>query len=1147
MTPTKRQARFAFEILTTLLFLPLTVHGAWWEQGAATWYYKDDWKGLALAGGQSFRKTLQLDEPAESGWIVVWGAQGYRLVVDGKPVGANVDGALIDDYDLAPFLAGQREVTLLIEGSRVCAEGEIVARGGKRVTFATGGDWETAGTAQRSGGKPRAEKMQAEPSTGAFHRAHNGRLLDYNDEERGKTAIAKTLARLQRLQEQSIFLLRRLRPAAEIVSFDPQTPWHRAEQHARPLMEKAREIVTTRAVVAQKAGKFLEAQSAAAEAGVLLSGAEQAISAATSIYQAQRQLAHLENCADVLPGRRDFQAGLDEVRQLVEHARRSHALGDFAAAAKLAERSSHRASDLRSLLDAAPNLVTIGELDAFPESPFGWLNARALLGNDPGRWPFSLAPSGAECIDLAGLWQFRTDPDDQGLKQKWQAAESAGPGWRAVSVPSPWEREGFTEDNLNSPGDCPYKLPDRRTGDKPYNGFGWYRKDVLIPAGWKDREVILQIGSIKNWAQVFVNGEALSPGKLDPPGQHAIPPRLLRCGEKNLIAVRVYNHDNFGGIMEGPVALYPAGKQPAARETPGPLSLVKEFSYPTPSGPVRQAFLAGALSPGVIAATEGPALELSGWEAKGHATPSSASFVTSKGAETAKLDQPLRLAGGDDLAENWLLLKSPDSAVLTMLPQRPQEIAWEKNALGLPCLAVRYEHGPVQAALVVLPAGTGVEDSRRWARALRRYPIAASEVVTRADASSPLERRHSLRYCYLDLDGFGELKPLTVAPVPMLASFALAHKNPRVRLDGAVPTGYRSVYAPYLVAQGTDRLEYTAQGVDRSKVMKGIGELFHAKSPEVFRRMADWGADHVRYAWAFHAGWDVPLVKYVGGPVIEDNEAVWRRLDKVVEDCNAADMQMMLTWFFNEDSPQADAGGAVRNSTRYWRKRPEAQKNAFELWRRIAERYAGRPQWAVSYDFFNEPAYINRDHWNEIVKELTAVIRSVDKTHLIVWESADGWAQPGWSLWMEPSGDPNTLYSFHHYGKHWGYAYDEYYPGYKCQQEAKQIDPWLEAILFSIRHNVPIHCGEFGISIIQPYADGLAWLDDYLAMFERFGIGWNWWNYAGDNIYRTGLMAGDRVSPNVDVLKKWFNRGGRRSPPHAASPILSSGPQSHAF
>jgi hypothetical protein len=1126
-----KQRLLVWGALSFLFFLPVHVQGEWWQRAAATWYYKDDWKGLALSGSQSFRKTLRLEQPAESGWIVVWGAQGYRLTVNGKPAGSNVDGALIDDYSLTPLLEGANDVTLVIEGSRVCAEGEIVARGGKRIPFATGSDWQTA-----AGGKPQTEKMKVEPSTGAFHRARNGRLLDYNDEERGKSAIAKTFARLQRAEEQSMFLMRRLRPAAEIVSLDPQAAWYRAEQYALPLMEQARQILNSRAVAAQKAGKYLDAQSAAAEAGARMSGAEQAISATTSIYQAERQIAHLENCADLLPGRKDLQAGLDELRQLVQHAHRDHALSDFAAVAKLTGRCSRQASALRSLLGTAPNLVTIGDLDEFPESSFGWLNARALMGSDPGRWPFSLAPSNAEYVDLAGLWQFRTDPNNEGLEKNWHTSVPADPGWRAIAVPCPWQREGFTEDNLKSPGDCPYRLPDRRTGDKPYNGFAWYRKEVFIPVQWKDREVILQVGSIKNWGQVFVGGTALSPGRLDPPSEQAIPRRLLRYGKKNLIAVRVYNHDNFGGILSGPVALYPAGKQRAERETPGPLALVQEHTYPTPSGPVRQALLAGALSPGVVVATGRPELELSGWEAKGHPAPALARFVTSKGAEARKLDQSVRLAKGEDLAENWVLLEAEDRDVLIMLPRRPQEITWERNPLGAASFAAHYQQGPVRAALVVLSAETGIDDARRWARALQRYPVAVSDVVAQGNASDPLARRHSLRYRYLDLGGFGALKPLTVAPVPMLASFALASKNPRVHLEGARPMICPSPYAPYLVSEGTDRLTYLAQAVDRSKMMKGIGELFRGRSPEVFQRMADWGADHVRYAWAFHARWDMPLVRYVGGPVIEDNEAVWKRLDRVVENCNAAGMQMMLTWFFNEDSPQADAGGAVRNSTRYWRQRPEAQKNAFELWRRIAQRYADKPPWAISYDFFNEPAYINRDHWNEIIKELTALIRSVDKTHLIVWESADGWAQPSWSLWMQPSGDPNTLYSFHRYGKHWGYAYDEYYPGCKCTREAKQIDPWLEAILFSIRYNVPIHCGEFGISMIQPDADGLAWLDDYLALFERFGIGWNWWNYAGDNIYRTGLVAGDRVSPNVAVLRKWFHRSGlRRQPPESAA------------
>jgi len=317
-------------------------------------------------------------------------------------------------------------------------------------------------------------------------------------------------------------------------------------------------------------------------------------------------------------------------------------------------------------------------------------------------------------------------------------------------------------------------------------------------------------------------------------------------------------------------------------------------------------------------------------------------------------------------------------------------------------------------------------------------------------------------------------------------------------------------------------------------VCKGVGELFGKMRAEhnargglsedaMFRRMGEWGFDHCRYAFAFHADWDIPLVRHVGGPLIED-ESAWRRLDEIVEKCNAAGMQMMLCWFFNEDSPQRDAGGAVRNSTRYWRAMPETKANAFEFWRRIAARYADRPARAISYDFFNEPAYMNPGHWKEIMRELTAVIRSVDRTHRIVWESADGWAQPHWCAWMEPVADANVLYSFHHYGKHWGYAYDEYYPSDRRPPEGV-ADVWLEAILFAIRHRVPIHCGEFGISMLQPSGDGEAWLEDYLAFFERFGIGWNWWNYSGSDIYRTGLAAGDRVSPFVPILRSWMARG----------------------
>ena len=221
----------------------------WWERGAATWYYKDDWKGLSLQGGGAFLRELAVPGGAASGWIVVWGDRGYRLLVNGREVSSSVDGGLIDDVDLSGCLKEAPDrVTLRIEGSRICAEGELVGRDGNRIPFATGDDWMTDRATA-----PRTRRMEVGPSTGAFHRAHNGRLLEYNDEERGKSAIARGLARIQRLRDQTWFRLRRPRSAEEILFFT-RAPYPRAPYGEEQLAEDARRCLESEAVPAQKRG-----------------------------------------------------------------------------------------------------------------------------------------------------------------------------------------------------------------------------------------------------------------------------------------------------------------------------------------------------------------------------------------------------------------------------------------------------------------------------------------------------------------------------------------------------------------------------------------------------------------------------------------------------------------------------------------------------------------------------------------------------------------------------------------------------------------------------------------------------------------------------------------------------------------------------
>jgi hypothetical protein len=478
---------------------------------------------------------------------------------------------------------------------------------------------------------------------------------------------------------------------------------------------------------------------------------------------------------------------------------------------------------------------------------------------------------------------------------------------------------------------------------------------------------------------------------------------------------------------------------------------------------------------------------------------------------------------GAELAEKWVAVQGGGTSTLLVLEQRPQSLAWAKNTQGSLGLTLRFSYKPARVVVLSLHTGASLTEQqcRSWAQLLRKYPVSVSECVCR-DGSSPTQSC-LLRYNYLDL-GSDEKNPTrTAAPVPMLASVGCESKRPGLSVGDVETTEYASPQARYMLKADSDVLRYRMPAPDRSQMMKGVGELFARRrveqnvhgglgEKEMFRRMAEWGFDHCRYALAFDADWDLPLVSFRGGPVSQD-ETLWKRLDELIANCNEAGMQMMLCSF-------------TEIRSRDWKAHPERQRTIFEFWRRIAERYANLPAWAISYDFFNEPAYMNTDHYNDIMKELTAIIRSVDKKHMIVWEPGDGWAQPQWCAWMAPVQDTNVLYSFHHYGKHWGYAYDEYYPGYQATSERTQADVWLEAILFGIRHNVPIHCGEFGLSMIQPDGDGQAWLNDYLAFFERFGIGWNWWNYSGGDIYRTGLALGDRLSPYVPTLRKWMARSG---------------------
>ena len=89
-------------------------------------------------------------------------------------------------------------------------------------------------------------------------------------------------------------------------------------------------------------------------------------------------------------------------------------------------------------------------------------------------------------LSLNGPWQFRFDPDDRGLDQKWQATPDGFD--RRIVVPFCWQSK------LSGIADT--------TGQK----IGWYRRTVSVPEAWDGKHVWLCFGAVDWEARVWVGG-----------------------------------------------------------------------------------------------------------------------------------------------------------------------------------------------------------------------------------------------------------------------------------------------------------------------------------------------------------------------------------------------------------------------------------------------------------------------------------------------------------------------------------------------------------------------------------------------------------------------------------------------------------------
>ncbi len=164
-------------------------------------------------------------------------------------------------------------------------------------------------------------------------------------------------------------------------------------------------------------------------------------------------------------------------------------------------------------------------------------------------------------VNLNGTWKFSIMHSEN-----WETTGYDDTGWDHINVPQTWESQGYNG----------------------YNGYGFYRKNIEIPDHLKENQLYLVLGIIDDVDEVYFNGKLIGSTGNFPPGyksawnasrNYNIPESLIKFGQQNTIAVKVFDMQGTGGIVKGNLGIY-------AQEFPikPKIDLAGEWKFSTSNG-----------------------------------------------------------------------------------------------------------------------------------------------------------------------------------------------------------------------------------------------------------------------------------------------------------------------------------------------------------------------------------------------------------------------------------------------------------------------------------------------------------------------------------------------------------------------------------
>ena len=145
-------------------------------------------------------------------------------------------------------------------------------------------------------------------------------------------------------------------------------------------------------------------------------------------------------------------------------------------------------------------------------------------------------------MSLNGVWKFNWVKDADSRPTDFWKTGFNDKGWDDIPVPGVWELHGYGAPIYVNIG---YAWRNQFENNPPFvptenNHVGSYRKEIMVPASWKGKDIIAHFGSVTSNLYLWVNGKYVGyseDSKLE--AEFNLTP-YLKPGQKNLIAFQVF-------------------------------------------------------------------------------------------------------------------------------------------------------------------------------------------------------------------------------------------------------------------------------------------------------------------------------------------------------------------------------------------------------------------------------------------------------------------------------------------------------------------------------------------------------------------------------------------------------------------------------